>query len=88
MRQEFQSMLGKTAASVQSEEVEPEGKSSETQSSSPMRVIHLHHQHLADYVKLFMEEGEELTLSEDRVAPLDYRGTSLLVLHDLNFKSV
>ena len=70
MRQEFQSTLQRTAASVPSDEAEPKGESTETFSSSPSRVIHMHHQHLADYIKLFMEEGEELTLGEDRAAPL------------------
>ena len=63
-------MLGKTVASLQSEETEPEGKNTEIHSNSPPRVIFSHCQHLADYVKLFMEEGEELTLGEDWPAPL------------------
>ena len=58
--------LGKGVAFLQSEEAEPEGESTEIQSSSPPRVICLHHQHLTDYVKLFMEEGEDLTLGEYR----------------------
>ena len=57
-------------ASLQSEETEPEGKSTETHSSSPPRVTSSHHQHLVDFIKLFMEEGEELTLGEDQVVPL------------------
>ena len=63
-------MLSEMVATLQSEETEPlEGESTENHSSSPSRVIHSHHQHLVDYVKLFMEEGEELTLDEDWVAP-------------------
>ena len=58
------------AASLQLEEAEPEGDSTEIHSSSPPRLIHSHHQHLADYVKSFMEEREELTLGEDQAAPL------------------
>ena len=49
--------LGKMVASLQLEEAEPEGESTETHSSSPPRVICSHCQHLTDYVKLFMEEG-------------------------------
>ena len=64
-------MLSETVATLQLEETKPlEGKSTETCSSSPPRVIHSHCQHLVDYVKLCMEEGEELTLGEDWMAPL------------------
>ena len=64
-------MLSKTVATLQSEETEPlEGNSTETHSSYPPSVIHSHYQHLVDYVKLFMEEGEELTLGENQMAPL------------------
>ena len=53
-------------ATSQSEEAEPpDSESTETHSTSPPRVICSHHQHLVDYVKLSMEEGEELTLGED-----------------------
>ena len=65
MRQEVQKTLGKMAASLQLEETEPEGENIEICSSSPPEVIQSHHHHLADYIKLFMEEGEELTLEED-----------------------
>ena len=37
---------------------------------SPPRVLWTHHQHVADYVRLMMEEGEDLTLGEDQAAPL------------------
>ena len=56
--------------SLQSEEAEPKGENTEILSSSPPRVICTHCHHLADYIKLFMEKGEELTLGEDRAAPL------------------
>ena len=59
-------MLSKMMATSQSEETEPqEGKSTGTHNSSPPKVICSHCQHLANYVKLFMEEGKELTLGED-----------------------
>ena len=57
-------------ASLQSEETQPEGESAEIHSSSPPRVICSHHQHLADYVRLFMEEGEGLSPDENQVTPL------------------
>ena len=86
MRQEFQKTLVKTSVSLQSEETEPEGESTEICSSSPPRVIHLHYQHLTDYVKLFMEEGKELTMGEDWVAPL-IREIPPYYSNDLIFKS-
>ena len=36
----------------------------------PPQAHHSYQQHMADYVPLFMEEGEELTLGEDPAAPL------------------
>ena len=71
MRQEFKQSLGDAAASTQVREEElPESKSTETQSDSPPRVIHSHQQHLANYIYMYMEEGEKLTLDEDRAVPL------------------
>ena len=71
MRQEFKQSLGKAAASTQVREKEPpESESTEAQSDSPPRVIHSHWEHLADYIQICMEEGERLTLGEDRAAPL------------------
>ena len=53
-------------AGSQVAEPEPlEGDSMEPSSVSPTSVIKMHCQHLADYVKLFMEEGEEMTMDED-----------------------
>ena len=77
MRQELQKMLSKVAATLQSEETEPEGESTKIYRSSPPRVTWSHHQHLVDYVKLFMEEREKLTPGVDHVAPLNHRGTPL-----------
>ena len=66
MRQEFQRTLNEAALMSQPEEAEPvEGEDMEVCSGSPPRVIHSHHQHLADYMKSFMEKGEELTMGKD-----------------------
>ena len=73
MRQEFQKTLGEAATfSSQVEETcEPaDSEDTEVWSSCPPWVTHSHNQHLVDYVQLFMEEGEELALEEDWVAPL------------------
>ena len=71
MRQEFRKSLKDTVVGSQVAEPEPlEGDNTETSSVSLPQVIKTHHQHLADYVKLFMEEGEELTMGEDQAAPL------------------
>ena len=52
---------------VQSEEPEPpEGESTGVKSNSPPRVTQTHRQLLADYLKIFMEEGEEMRMEEDR----------------------
>ena len=71
MRQEFKQSLGETTASIQAGEHEPpEIESTEAPSNSPPRMTHSHCQHLADYMIIFMKEGKELTLHEDRTAPL------------------
>ena len=60
-----------TVVRSQVPESEPvEGDSTEPNGISPPWVIKSHHQHLADYVKLFMEEGEELSMGEDWATPL------------------
>ena len=73
LRQEFQSTLMK-AASLTSQSEEPgearEGKDTERQGSSPPRVTWPHSQHRADYVCIFMEEGNMLMMGKDRSAPL------------------
>ena len=38
--------------------------------TSPPQVLKFHHQHLANYVKLFLEEGEDLIMGDDKAAPL------------------
>ena len=72
MRQEFKRSLSKMVAVSQSDEREPlKSESTEPHSVSPHMIPALaHKQYLADYMKLFMEEGEELTLSENQAAPL------------------
>ena len=73
MRQAFQKSSGEaaTSSSQVEETCEPAyGKDTEVQSSSPPRVTCSHQQHLADYVQIFMVEGEKLNLGEDWVVPL------------------
>ena len=70
LRQEFRALLGKVAMVSQAEEEPIESVSMETHSTSPPRVLWTHQQQVADYVRLLMEEGEDLTLGEDQDAPL------------------
>ena len=71
MKQEFKQSLEEAAASTQvREEGPPESESTEAQSDSPPKVICSHQQHLSNYIKICMEEGEKLSLGEDRAAPL------------------
>ena len=52
-----------TVAGSQVPEPEPlEGDNKEPSIISPQWVIKSHHQHLADYVRLFMEEGQEMSM--------------------------
>ena len=44
--------------------------STEPHDTSPPRVLWTHHQHAADYVRLMIEEGEDLALGEDGADPL------------------
>ena len=73
LRQEFQSTLVK-AASLTSQSEEPgepaEGKDTESWGSSPPRITWSHSQHRADYVHIFMEEGNMLTMGKDRSPPM------------------
>ena len=46
------------------------GDTTEPYSTSPPQALQSHQQHMADYICLFMEEGEELTISEDQAALL------------------
>ena len=66
MIHDFQRSLHGSVAASQSVEKNPvEGDVTTPCSTSPPRILHSYQQHIADYVHLFMEEGEELTLSED-----------------------
>ena len=49
----------------QAEEEPTESVSMETHSTSPPRVLQTHQQHVVDYIRILMEEGEDLTLGED-----------------------
>ena len=52
-------------------EPEPaEGYSTVPSETSPPLVLKSHHQHLANYVKLFPEEGENLSMGDNPAVPL------------------
>ena len=71
MRQEFKESLEDTVVGSPVPGSGPlESESTEAHSSSPPWVICSCHQHLVDYVKIFMKEGEELTVGEDQLASL------------------
>ena len=56
-------------------------------SISPPQVVHSHCQHQADYVKLFMEEGEDLTLGKDWAASLVTEESPYFSFYDLFFRA-
>ena len=71
MQQEFQESLAKTASIIPATESEPStGTSTDLIGSSPPWVLRTHQQHVADYTRLMMEGGMDLTMGEDRAAPL------------------
>ena len=71
LRHDFQRSLHSSAAASQSIEKDPvEADTTAPCSTSPLQVLPSYQQHVADHVHLFMEKGEELTLSEDWAAPL------------------
>ena len=72
MRQNFkEKMKGTMVMSQVPPEPEPaEGDSTVPSETSPPQVLKSHHQHLANYVKLFLEEGEDLNMGDDWAAPL------------------
>ena len=87
MRQEFRIVLSK-AMTVVPADFEPKlstSMSTDPHDTSSPRVLWTHHQHAADYVKLLIEEGEDLTLGKDRAAPLITEVCSP-VLHTSIFK--
>ena len=69
MCQEFQKTLMEAVSSTAGAEPEPGTSTNPSGSSSP-RVIKTHRQHAAAYTKLMTESGMELTMGEDRAAPL------------------
>ena len=67
LRQEFRTVPGNTVIVTHAED-EPEPSrsvSTESHDTSPPIILQTNHQHMADYVTLIMEEGEDLTLSDD-----------------------
>ena len=71
MRQKFRESLKDTMAGSQAPEPEAlEGNSTDPHSMSTPQILKSHHQHLAVYARLFMEEGEEMCMGEDQAAPL------------------
>ena len=71
MRHDFQRSLHSSETASQCIEKEPvEDDTTAPCSTLTSRVLFPYQQHIADYVCLFMEEGEELTLGEDQSAPL------------------
>ena len=67
MRQEFRATLTKAAVMASAgDEHEPSTSTTiEPCGLSPPRVLQTHQQHSADYVRLIMEEGRDLTMGED-----------------------
>ena len=71
MREEFKQKMGETTSSIQTVEEEPsESEDTVIWGNSPPLIIQTLQQHWADYVQISIEEGEMLTLGEDRAAPL------------------
>ena len=68
LRQEFRELLGEAAMSPMEEELR-ESMSTEPCATSPPRVLKSRQQHVADYIHLMMEEGEDPTMGEDRLLP-------------------
>ena len=71
MWQEFWKTLVETVSATSGIELEPStSTSTDPSGSSPPWVLRTHCQHMADYMKLMMERGMDLTMGEDRAAPL------------------
>ena len=72
MRQDFKErMKGTMVMSQVPPEPEPaEGDSTVPSETSPPWILKSHHWHLANYVKFFLEEGEDLSMGDDQAAPL------------------
>ena len=71
MRCNFKKSLHGSAAASESVEKDPlKDDVTMPHSTSPHRGLHSSWQHVADYICLFMEEGEKLTLGKDQATPL------------------
>ena len=71
MQQEIQAKLSKVAAVASKAESEPcISTSTDPSGSSPPWVFRTHQQHAADYTRLMMQGNMDLTMGEDRAAPL------------------
>ena len=70
MWQEFWKTLAETVSSTSGAEREPSTSTSTEPSGSSPWVLRMHRQHATDYMKLMMESGINLTMGEDRAAPL------------------
>ena len=70
MRQEFQATLVKTASSTSMSAGPDEPEDKDVGADFPPRVTWTYNQHRADYIHLFMEEGQMLAKGEDQSAPL------------------
>ena len=72
MQQEFQKTLAETVSTTPGAEPEPEP--AQVQVLNPVdlspQVLRMHRQHATDYMKLMMESGINLSMGEDRAAPL------------------
>ena len=71
MWQEFQKMLMETVSATSGVEPEPSTSTSTDPSGSYRpQVLRTHCQHTADYMRLMMESGMDLTMGKDRAALL------------------
>ena len=70
MRQEFRATLAKTASSTSTSAGPDEPGGEDTGANSLPRVTCTYTQHRADYIHLFVEGGQMLTMGEDQSAPL------------------
>ena len=87
MRLEFRATLTKAAAVASDAKPEPSTSTCmEPSGSSPPRVLQTHCQHSADYTRLMMEEGGDLTMGEDRAAPLITKVFSSMLTSYINLR--
>ena len=88
MRQEFRTVLNRTVmvASADDKPKPSTSTSTEPHDTSLPRVLRTHCQHSADYVRLMMEDIENLTMGEDQAAPLITEVFSPVSFHTSIFK--